>query len=206
MTGRLTNHILDVQHGERVHHHWHYVYRRRRKRSIDISSRQIVVGQLIALSGSLLAGYILELNKEYFALFAGSLLLLPGIIDLSATITGTMCAKINHRLDSDSRVSRVIVSSLGFSFALSVFAGAIVGITGGLIGELFFDSTFWKIFVLCQSAMIIVGAVMYPLMSFVTLGVKRAGFDPDNIVGPVETGLSDALMVLVVSLILKVLV
>ena len=205
MTDRLTQQILDVQHGERVHHHWHYVYRRRRKNSLNISSRQIVVGQVIALSGSMVAGYLLELNKNHFALFAGSLLLLPGIIDLSASITGAMCAKINHRLDSDSRVSRVLASSIGFSFALSIFSGAIVGITGGLIGELFFGSTFWKILVLCQLAMISVGIIVYPLMAFITIAVKRLGYDPDNIVGPVETGLSDALMVMIVSVLVRTL-
>lgn len=206
MTGPITKHIQDIRHGDRIHHHWHYVYKRHGKKVGNISSKQIMVGQIIALSGSLVAGFLLELNKEHIAVFAGALLLLPGIIDLSASITGAMCAKINHRLDSESRVSKVVLSSVGFSFLLSVFSGAIVGVTGGLIGELFFGSTFWKILVLCVVAMVTVGLLVYPLMAGVTVLVKKMGFDPDNIVGPVETGISDALMVLVVSILVRALV
>ena len=205
MTGPITKHIHDIRHGDRTHHHWHYVYKRHGKKADNISSKQIMVGQIIALSGSLVAGFLLELNKEHIVLFAGALLLLPGIIDLSASITGAMCAKINHRLDSESSVSKVVLSSVGFSFLLSVFAGAIVGVTGGLIGELFFESIFWKVLVLCLVAMVTVGLLVYPLMAMVTLAVKKMGFDPDNIVGPVETGISDALMVLVVSILVRVL-
>jgi len=199
--------LHDIQYGKRVHRHWHYVYKKRRKKAENISSKQITIGQLIALCGSLTAGYILELNKDQIALFAGALLLLPGIIDLAASITGAMCAKINHRLDNTNpKLLNILMSSIGFSFLLTLFSSSIVGITGGLIGELFFDSTFWKILVLCQASMIIVGTITFPLMAGVTYLVKKSGLDPDNIVGPVETGFTDALMVLTVSVIVRILV
>ena len=76
------------------------MYKRKRQRANNISTLQIVVGQTIALSGSLLAGYILELNKEAIVVFAGAFLLLPGVVDLAASITGAMCAKINHLLEA----------------------------------------------------------------------------------------------------------
>lgn len=198
--------LHDIQYGRRAHRHWHYVYKKRRKKAESISSRQILVGQVIALCGSLLAGYILELNKEHIIVFAGALLLLPGIIDLSASITGAMCAKVNHRIENSSEVFRVVLSSVGFSILLTLFSGAIVGITAGIIAEVFFDAVFWKIAVLCMASLTIVGMVTYPLMSAVTVAVKKAGFDPDNIVGPVETGFSDALMVLTVAVMVRVLV
>lgn len=197
--------IRDIQYGKRHHHHWHYVYKRRRKGFDTISSRQITAGQFIALSGSLIAGLILELNKDHIAVFAGALLLLPGIIDLAASITGAMCAKINHQLDKNPNSLKVLKNSVLFSILLTVFSSTIVGLTGGIIGELFFESTFWKIMVLCQLAMLIVGLIAYPAMALVTYLVKKTSLDPDNIVGPVETGLTDALMVLTVSILIKVI-
>ena len=198
--------IRDIEYGKRKHRHWHYIYKGRRARAQSISSgQQIVLGQIIALSGSLLAGFMLELNKTSISIFAGALLLLPGIIDLAASITGAMCAKINHRLDRESSVRKVLLSSIGFSLILSLFAGLIVGLTGGLIGELFFDSTFWKILVLCQSAMLFVGMVAYPIMGTATVLIKKSGLDPDNIIGPVETGFTDALMVITISFLVRVL-
>lgn len=199
---RVSTHLNDIQYGERTHRHWHYVYRRRRKKIESISSREIMAGQIIALMGSLVAGFLLELNKEHIVLFTGALLLLPGIIDLSASITGAMCAKINHRLDSDV-VRRVMTHSIGFSFLLTLFSGLIVGVFAGAVAELFFDAIFWKILVLCVSSLMIVGCVTYPLMAVLTFLLKKRGFDPDNIVGPVETGVSDALMVLTVSIIVR---
>lgn len=137
--------IRDIEYGKRKHRHWHYIYKGRRARAQRISSgQQIVLGQIIALSGSLLAGFMLELNKTSISMFAGALLLLPGIIDLAASITGAMCAKINHRLDRESSVRKVLLSSIGFSLILSLFAGLIVGLTGGLIGELFLILLFGK--------------------------------------------------------------
>ena len=198
--------LHDIQYGHRRHRHWHYIYKKRRKKAEAISSRQIMFGQIIALCGSLVAGYVLEINKEHIVAFTGALLLLPGIIDLAASITGAMCAKINHKLESDRHVFKVLYSSVAFSIFLTIFSGFVVGLTGGLIGEIFFDATFWKILVLCQSSMLIVGLVAYPLMAGITALVKKSGYDPDNIVGPVETGFTDALMVMTVSLIVRLLV
>jgi len=197
--------LRDIQYGDRTHRHWHYIYKKRRKKAEAISSKQILVGQIIALTGSLAAGYILEINKEHIVVFAGALLLLPGIIDLSASITGAMCAKVNHRLEIEPKVYSVLFSSIGFSMLLTVFSGLIVGVTAGLIGELFFDAVFWKILVLCLVSLTLVGFVTFPLMSLITVFVKKAGFDPDNIVGPVETGFSDALMMLTFSILVRVL-
>lgn len=187
------------------HRHWHYIYKRRRKGK-NISSFQITVGHIIAMSGSLLAGLLLDLNKETLGLFAGAFLLLPGTIDLAASITGAMCAKINHRLEEDEHTFRVIETSIGFALILSLCAGLIVGVVGGAIGELFFDSTFWQICVLAVSTMMIVGLITYPIMSLLTLFVRKIGVDPDNVVGPIETGFTDALTVTVVTLIVRMFV
>lgn len=197
--------LLDIQYGDRTHRHWHYIYKKRRKKAATISSRQILVGQIIALTGALIAGYILEINKEQIIMFAGALLLLPVLVELSASVTGVMCAKINHRLEADPRASRVLVSNIGFSMLLTLFSGLFVGLIAAFVGELFFDAVFWKILVLCVVSLTVVGLVTFPLMSVATVLIKKAGFDPDNIIGAVETGFSDALMVLTIAIMVRVL-
>jgi cation transporter-like permease len=192
--------------GERHHQHhkhWHYIYKRRSYQ--PISWREIALGQIIALSGSLIAGLLLELNKHTLSLFVGAFLLLPGVIDLAASITGAMCAKINHRLETSNETLRIVEGSVLFALMLSVTAGLVVGITGGLIGELFFASSFWKICLLGVTTMIGVGVITYPLMSLLTLFIRRLNVDPDNIIGPVETGFTDMLTVIMVSLLVRVL-
>jgi cation transporter-like permease len=190
----------------RVHHHWHHVYKKRRKVIANISSRQIIFGQAVALMGSLLAGYILEINKASLTLYAGAFLLLPGIVDLAASITGAMCAKINHRLEVGTKPARVLGSSIAFAFLLSVTCSLIVGAIGGSIGILFFNVPFWHVATLAIATMIAVGMISFPVMSLLTMFVRKLGVDPDNMIGPIETGFTDALTAFTVSMIVRLLI
>ncbi len=183
------------------HRHWHYIYKRRSYR--PISWKEIALGQVVALSGSLVAGLLLELNKHTFALFAGAFLLLPGVIDLAASITGAMCAKINHRLEASDETLRIVEGSVLFALLLSVTSGFVVGVTGGLVGTFFFHASFWQICALGEATMVGVGVIAYPAMALLTLGIRTMGVDPDNVVGPVETGFTDMLTILVASLIVR---
>ncbi len=185
--------------------HWHYIYKRRRKLKA-ISSGEIMFGQIVALSGSLVAGLLLELNKNSLALFAGAFLLLPGLIDLSATITGAMCAKINHQLEKSDKALRISEGGVGFALIMAVGAGSVVALFGGIIGELFFDSTFWQLGVLTLATLLIVGIITYPIMALLTVLTRRSGADPDNIMGPVETGFSDMITVIVVAILVRLIV
>lgn len=178
------------------HHHWHYIYHRRKRRAI--SAKQIAIGQIIALSGSLVAGLLLELNKHSLGMFVGAFLLLPGVIDLSASITGAMCAKINHRIALGQKISQVVTSSVAFALMMSVTAGLVVGIFGGVIGQVFFGANFGQLIALVAATMVGVGLVAYPSMALLTVAIRKAGADPDNIIGPVETGFTDMLTVLTV--------
>jgi len=186
------------------HRHWHYIYKRRSYQ--PISWREIALGQIIALSGSLAAGLLLEVNKYSLSLFAGAFLLLPGVIDLAASITGAMCAKINHRLETSDQTWHIAEDSVAFALLLSLCSGLVVGLTGGAIGAIFFEAIFWQIAVLCIATMVGVGVVAYPAMALLTILIRKIGADPDNIVGPVETGFTDMLTVITVALLVRIFV
>lgn len=188
-----------------AHVHWHYIYKRRRRLN-GVSTRQILVGQIIALMGSLTAGYLLELNKDTLLLFASSYLLLPGLIDLSASITGVVCAKINHRLELGEKTSTVLFGSDGFGLVSAVFSGLIVGVTGGILGEIFFETTFWQILLLTAFVMPIVSIIIFPVVNVLLLFLRKMGYNPDNIIGPIETGLTDALTVFVVTIGVRIII
>ena len=199
------NDVMNQKSTEHAHQHWHHVYKKRRRKITNISSRQIIFGQAVALMGSLLAGYILEINKASLTIYAGAFLLLPGIVDLAASITGALCAKINHRLEEGSAPAKVIGSSISFAFLLSVTCSLIVGVIGGTIGLLFFNVPFWHIASLAIATMIAVGVITFPVMSLLTLIVKKIGLNPDNMIGPIETGFTDALTAFTVSMIVRML-
>jgi cation transporter-like permease len=185
--------------------HWPHVYKRHRKKVLKINSREIIIGQIIALCGSILAGYILELNKASLSLFIGAFLLLPGVVDLSASITGAMCAKINHLVDSSKNLTNIVIKSVLFAFLLAGTCGLIVGIVGGVIGSILLDAGFASILKLSVATLLTVGFVTFPSMALLTLLIKKMGFDPDNIIGPLETGFTDALTAFTVVMLVRIL-
>jgi hypothetical protein len=52
---------------EQPHRHWHYVYRRARAKKLtdDVSTNQIIAGQLFTIIASVFAGYILNFQKYW---------------------------------------------------------------------------------------------------------------------------------------------
>jgi cation transporter-like permease len=89
---------------------------------------------------------------------------------------------------------------------LSLTSGLVVGVSGGLIGEVFFDANFWQVCVLGVAAMIGVGLIAYPTMAALTVVIRKMGVDADNIIGPVETGFTDMLTIIAVSLLVRIFV
>ncbi len=109
--------------GTYAHHerHWHYV-RRRRTRKKTHTSREILAGQLLSVSGSVLAGYVLDLTKLELASMAGVFVLLPGVFDLGGSVAGAMGARLNHRLSLGAPTRAVLRDAILHAFLLLVTA------------------------------------------------------------------------------------
>lgn len=205
MLHKKISRVIKYEHKKDVRHfHWHFVYRRRHQRN-GVSTGEIIVGQVLAMVGSLAAGFLLDVEKHNIILFAGALLLLPGTIDLSASITGVVVTKINHRLESGQTKTKALLSSNGFGLVSTVVSGLIVGVTGGLVGSVFFEADFFKIVQLTMLTMLSVCLIAFPVSSYFTLAARYARVNPDNVVGPIETGLTDFLTVLMVAVWVRVL-
>src|SRR5690554_2934635 len=85
-----------------THHlkHWHYLYRHRKRQALGINTKQMAWSQVLSLVGSIIAGILLEHNKETLALIVGAFVVLPGVFDLGGSIGASLSAKINHRLEN----------------------------------------------------------------------------------------------------------
>lgn len=189
------------------HHkkHWHYVYRRRRMHK-GINSSQMANAQIISLFGSIIAGVLLDANKETLALIAGTFVILPGVFDLDGSIGAALSAKINHRLDETTKGKQVVLDTIWFSIRLSIFAGVMVGLVGAAVSEIFFDAEFWKVFVVGWGAIILSGAVGFPIIAVMSYMFKKKGVNPDDVVGPIESSLFDILTVVTLTIMVRMLV
>jgi mgtE-like transporter len=192
---------MQITNNNAKHHalHWHYL-KRRRSRRIHHNTKEILVGQIVAVVGAIFAGYILELNKAQLITMAGAFLILPGIFDLGGSIAGAMGARINHHLQLDTDIKKLVRHTLKHSFLLLSSAGIIVALIGSVLGSLFFDGDYIRIFTVAYVSVIVAGLVGLPIVAYGTIRAYKKGFDPDNIIGPIETTVFDILTVIVVSI------
>lgn len=185
-------------------HHWHYLYRRRRHKK-ESTSREILIGQLISLTGSIAAGYFLEVGKIHLALVAGAFLILPGIFDLGGSIGGALAAKIAHRLEEGKQSThKIFLHSLFFAFAIAVVAAIFLSLFGAGLAAWLFDASFRDIFFSSILATTIVGLIGFPLVGLATILIYRLGLNPDNVIGPIETSIFDSLTIISLLIALSV--
>jgi cation transporter-like permease len=191
-----------------LHHpksHWHFLFHRRRS-SLAKTTREIFGGQLISLTGSIVAGLSLELVKSTLAGTVGIFLILPGVFDLGGSVAGAFGAKINHALTSDGRLKRHDFGrSWLYSLGIVGLASLVLGLIGATLAALLFDGDFTKILFIAVVAPIITATIGLPIIGGLTILAARRGLDADNVIGPIETSVFDSLTILVIFLLLVVL-
>ena len=195
---------------DQPHRHWHYVYRRARAKRLltdDVNTWQIIAGQVFTVIASVFAGYILDFQKADIGLLIGAFVLMPGIVDLSASLTGAMAAKINHQIDETPAHPMVVAThAVGFSLLIGLFAGTIVGLFGGIISHFLFDGDMWQLTMLGLFSMMTISVLGDPLIALLTVLTKKVGMNPDNIVGPIQSSMIDMLAIVVIASYARLLV
>jgi cation transporter-like permease len=203
----LSEKLHDIQHGEREHHHWHYVYKRRRNRALGISAKQMAASQVFSLIGSIIAGVLLEANKDSIALMAGAFVILPGVFDLDGSIGAALSAKINHRLSkAGSKIHTVFFSSVFYAIKISAIGGVLVGLIGGGISVWLFDANFYDVFSVAWIAIMLSAVIGFPLIAFLSVVFRELRVNPDDVVGPIESSIFDVLTVVTIALVIGWLV
>lgn len=185
------------------HRHWHYIYHKRRRRALGISSKQMALSQVVSLIGSVVAGVLLESNKTTLALVAGAFVVLPGIFDLDGTLGAVLSAKINHRMSETSDSAwRVFSQTVGFALFIAALAGLIVAAVGGAIASLLFDASYVQVFILAFGAIMLSGLIGFPLIGALAVLFRLRGINPDDVVGPIESSVFDILTIVTMVLII----
>lgn len=188
----------------RHHHlrHWHHVVLKRRNRGLKINTKQMAVGQFVSLIGAIVAGVVLDINKESLAAFAGAFVVLPGVFDLSGSLGASLSAKINHRLE-DNRASawKIFWSSLFFTYCIALTAGLLVSLTGATIAALFFDAVFYKVFLLTELSIALCCLIGMPFIGILSIVLRKFKVNPDDVVGPIESSITDILSVVLLGFV-----
>lgn len=186
--------------------HWKYIYRRR-KQVLGISTKQMATSQVFSLIGSIIAGVLLDANKESLALIVGVFVVLPGVFDLDGSIGASLSAKINHQLeDPDRKPADTFWNTVSFALLLCASAGALVGLTGAAVSALFFDAYFWHVFFIGWGAVMLSGLIGFPIIALMSIFFRLRKINPDDVVGPIESSLFDILTIITIVIMARLIV
>ena len=176
------------------------IVRLRRKQLHDISTKRIIIAQLYTLVFAALIGYFLSEGKDLFVLVGGALILYPGISDLTSSNATSLSVHIHHDLDASPQVSKTHIYLKNFLAAMfiTIIAGATIGVIAGLISDILFATTFWKILTLSITASSAIGLVGYPLIIAATILLRKRGHNPDDIIAPIESAVMGSISVIVI--------
>jgi cation transporter-like permease len=176
--------------------YWHHLYLRRRRRILGINAKQMATSQVFSLIGSIIAGVLLDANKETLVLIVGAFVVLPGIFDLNGSLGATLSAKINHQLEKVSEKSfRVFFRNLAYILAISMAAGLLVASVGAGISTVFFDADFSQVFTLAETSIVLSALIGFPVIGLLSLLFRRYRVNPDDVVGPIESSIFDILTI-----------
>lgn len=176
------------------------IVRLRRKQLHNISTKRIILAQVYTIVVAGMAGYLLSKGRDLFVLVGGALVLYPGLTDLTSSNATSVSVHIHHDIDASPEKSTLRIVGLNFlaAMATTLIAGAIIGITAGLISDILFATVFWKILVLSVSAAGLIGLFGYPIVIGATLLLRQRGLNPDDLIAPIESSVLGAVSVAVI--------
>ncbi len=173
---------------------------------------EILSGELIAVTGGLLAGLSLAIFKDKLLLIPGLFILLPGILEMRGNISGSLAARIGSALHLGTLSvnakynNKIILGNIFASFLLAIFVSLILGSLAYIATLIFFHIQFIEIIYISVFAAIFSNIILLPLTIKTSLWLYKKGHDPDNIMGPYITTVGDVVCILAVLLAITIIV
>jgi mgtE-like transporter len=173
---------------------------------------EILSGELIAVTGGLLAGLSLAIFKDKLLLIPGLFILLPGLLEMRGNISGSLAARIGSALhlgtlSANAKYNnKIIVRNIFASFLLVIFVSLVLGSLAYVATLIFFKIQFIEIIYISVFAAIFSNIILLPLTIKTSLWLYKKGHDPDNIMGPYITTIGDVVCILAILLAITIVV
>ncbi|MBI2579757.1 MAG: magnesium transporter [Candidatus Aenigmarchaeota archaeon] len=160
--------------------------------------REILVVEIISVTGGLLAGIALASMTKQIYLIPGLFILIPGFLEMRGSLGGSMAARISSGLFlgvvKPRMGNRIVRSNMLATASLIIVSSVILGVFAYLASSWFFGIENVKIILISVVAGF-VSILMTPLTVYTTMWVFRKGHDPNNVMGPYITTLGDVMSV-----------
>lgn len=178
-------------------------------RIVDEDFREILASQIISIIGGLIAGTILAAYTKQIFLIPGMLIIFPGFLEMRNGISGSLTARISAGLHlgivkPSGRETKLIKGNVFAAFLLALVVSLALGLLAFAVSSLFFGAVTYRIIAIPIIAGVISSLVEIPVTVFFTFYTFRAGYDPDDVMGPFITSLGD--IISIISLLLAIAV
>lgn len=177
--------------------------------AFDKDSKEIAIGQLITVTGGLLAGGSLAFYTDKIALIPGIFVLIPGFLDMRGDVVGSLAARLSSELhigsvDITKGKRQGIRNGIMAAFLLSLVASVILGLVAYAASYFVFKINNTDIIWVAVIATIVSNLILIPLTVKSTVWFFTHGYDPDNVMGPYITVVGDvaAILSLLIAIIL----
>lgn len=174
--------------------------------------RDILKSQLVSIIGGLLAGSILAARIKHLHLLPGFFILFPGFLELQGNINATIAARIGSLLhtkgikQADEIKDPQVKNNLLAAFTLSTISSIILGAVCFLLTFLILRELVLKLILISLLSGLIVSLILVPLTLVTSVWLYKRGLDPDNVMGPFLTSLTDIISVVVLILVIGILI
>ncbi len=159
---------------------------------------ETLVGELVGISGSLLAGYGLAFMLDDLRSLPAFLVLVPAFLEMRGSISGASAARTATALHLGTITSRLefseeLQTEIVVSTFLGIFLSAVLGVVAHFFSILLGFSSIGLIQLTVLS--VVAGSVSSVIMLFAadfsSILFYRMGIDPNNVVGPYVAMLGD---------------
>jgi mgtE-like transporter len=160
--------------------------------------RQALPVLLVALGGGLFAGLVLEIVIARAVDFPGLLIMVPVFLATRGNVYGALGGRIasglhqgliEPRFQRDDRLLNAVVASLINGIGISIVIGVISWLALVALGWPRAD-LLHLVGIMFVAGALTSGVMIVGLLGLIFYGF-RAGYDPDNLVGPIVTTLGD---------------
>lgn len=171
--------------------------------------KEIFYGELVSLTGGLVAGFMLASATNQIVLVPGLFILLPGFLEMRGNISGSMSARMTSALflkvaKPELKGNKFLRENVIAAFILSLVVSLLLGIISFAFSYYFFGISNQKIISVALLAGFISNFIEIPLTVLFNFWLFRRGHDPNNIMGPYVTTIGD--IVSVASILIAVVV
>jgi mgtE-like transporter len=162
---------------------------------------EIMFGQILSITGGLIAGSLLAFFTGQISLIPGLFVLLPGFLGMRGNIAGSLSSRLSSALHLGSlnvknRDDEMVKENFYASFFLVIFVSLFLGLLAYWSVYFFFGIDSWQIVYVALIAAVITNLILLPLSIRTCFWLYEKGYDPDDIMGPYVSTVGDVVGVL----------